>query len=58
MPEPKKIIGNGEGCCRSGKSFPYPSLRSNPFPSRDPAHPLLDPLQESLAIAIAGNARS
>jgi hypothetical protein len=58
MPEPKKIVGNGEGCRRSGKSFPSSSLRSSPSPSRDLAHSPLDPLQETLAIAITSDARS
>jgi hypothetical protein len=38
--------------------FPSSSLRSHLSPSRDLAHPSLDPLQETLAIAIAGDARS
>jgi hypothetical protein len=58
MPEPEKIVGNGEGCRRSGKSFPSSSLRSNLSSSRDLAHPPLDLLQETLAIAIAGDARN
>jgi hypothetical protein len=41
-----------------GKRFPSSSLRSHLSPSQDLAHPSLDPLQEKLTIAIAGDATS
>jgi hypothetical protein len=41
-----------------GKYSPSSSLRSHLSPSQDLAHPTLDPLQETLTIAIAGDARS